>query len=167
MDFWTTKGIELDSMDTGRPNYLEAIVARLNKNYVGLLPCTIEEVNQLETSLQIKLPEAYREYLLTMGKYSGKINEGTDCFYDDLIRIQAWPKELLKENSIQDELPSDAFIFSMHQGYEFWYFRISEGDNPPVYGFHEGEDDPQLLVAQFPTFTDYILTLMDAFKVPE
>jgi hypothetical protein len=76
-------------MDTGRPNYLEAIVARLNKNYVGLLPCTIEEVNQLETSLQIKLPEAYREYLLTMGKYSGKINEGTDCFYDDLACIKA------------------------------------------------------------------------------
>jgi len=64
-------------------------------------------------------------------------------------------------------LPSDAFIFSMHQGYEFWYFRISEGDNPPVYGFHEGEADPQLLVAQFPTFMDYILTLMDVYKVPE
>ncbi|MBI3220949.1 MAG: SMI1/KNR4 family protein [Bacteroidetes bacterium] len=148
-------------------HYLKTIVERLKRNYVGLLPCSTEEIKKLEDTLQIKLPEAYREYLSVMGKYSGKINEGTDCFYDDLIRIQAWPKELLKENSVLDELPSDAFVFSMHQGYEFWYFRISEGNNPPVYGYHEGDDDPQLLIAQFPTFTDYILNLLNAYQVAE
>lgn len=34
---------------------------------------------------------------------------------------------MLGENQDSFNLPEDAFVFSMHQGFEFNYFRFSEG----------------------------------------
>ena len=34
-------------------------------------------------------------------------------------------------------MTDDDFVFFMHQGYEFCFFKLSEGDNPPVYFYSE------------------------------
>lgn len=36
-------------------------------------------------------------------------------------------------------IPDTAFVFAMHQGCAFVFFRLGEGDDPPVYLFEEVE----------------------------
>ncbi|HEY0604723.1 MAG TPA: SMI1/KNR4 family protein [Herpetosiphonaceae bacterium] len=105
-----------------------------------LIPCSEADIRQLEAQLGLKIPQAYREFLLTMGLGAGGLLDGTHCWYPNLIDLQAWGIELLEENNVSDLLPEDAFVFWMHQGYMMAFFRVSEGDDPPVYFFGEGRN---------------------------
>lgn len=100
-------------------------------------PCTEEEVRALEERAGRPLPEVYKEFLLWMGHGAGGFLAGTHCLYEHLPDIQEGAVELLEENTFPEPLPDDAFVFLMHQGYQFMFFRLSEGDDPPVYYYHE------------------------------
>lgn len=104
------------------------------------LGCTTDEVKRLEQQLKISFPAAYQEFLLWMGHGAGQFLQGSDCFYKHLPHLQNWAIELLQENNFPEPLPEDAFVFFMHQGYQFSFFRLSEGDNPPIYSYCEGEN---------------------------
>jgi hypothetical protein len=73
-----------------------------------------------------------------MGHSTGRLFPGSQWKYKNIIRLQTGAKEILERNSFPEQLPDDAFIFWMHQGYQFMFLRLSEGDNPPVYYYHEG-----------------------------
>lgn len=121
-----------------------------------LLPCTAAEVEQLEQQYEIKFPAVYKQFLLTMGKSAGRFMLGSSCFFDELPFLEEGAKELLQENNFK-ELPPNAFVFWMHQGYQFAFFMPNEGDNPPVYYYHEAHHQ-----------TDFIkkeLSLTDFYKI--
>lgn len=73
------------------------------------------------------------------------------CHLPDLREIA---EQLLQENN-QPPLPAQAFVFLMHQGYQFLYF-VADGknDDPPVYGYLEGE---QGIVKKFEHFSEMVL----------
>jgi hypothetical protein len=102
--------------------------------------CTADEVNRLEQQLKISLPAAYQEFLLWMGHGAGQFLRGSDCFYKHLPYLRDWAIELLQENNFPEPLPEDAFVFFMHQGYQFSFFSLSEGDDPPIYSYCEGKN---------------------------
>ena len=144
--------------------YLESIKQQLtamNKTSPSdLIGCTLEEIIQLELDLKIELPIAYREFLRIMGKGAGKFLRGSDCFYSDLKDLQTGAVELLDENQFPQTLPKDAFVFLMHQGYQFSFFRLSEGENPPIYFYCEGETK-ESFVKTHRQFTDFLATELD------
>ncbi len=119
--------------------------------------CTPEEVRALEESIGHTLPLAYKEYLLWMGHGAGRFLAGSSVFYEDLPDRRESAEDLLNENSVSLGLPSDAFVFYGHQGYQFMYFRLSEGDNPPVYYYGEGEG-MEAIALLYPRFSDFVLT---------
>jgi len=99
--------------------------------------CLIHEIVDLEKQLGIYLPEAYKEFLLWMGKNPDVFLLGSEVEYNSLIKIQGWANELLKEKELEP-LPSNAFVFYMHQGYQFSYFLLGQSEDPQVYFFDEG-----------------------------
>jgi len=103
-----------------------------------LVGCTRDDVIAIEQKLGISLPRAYQEFLLSMGRSAGQFLRGSDCFLNHLPQLQEWAVELLQENNFAECLPDDAFIFFMHQGYQFSFFRVSEGADPPTYSYCEG-----------------------------
>ncbi len=121
--------------------YLKKSKAKFNKYRVFITnkpqPCAEEEIRFLEQNLKCRFPEAYREFLLWMGHGTGAFLRGTDIFYEHILNIQEWAKDLLAENNFPKSLPEDAIVFMMHQGYQFMFFHISDGDNPPTYDYHE------------------------------
>lgn len=119
-----------------------------------MIPCTPEEVERLEQWKGHRLPEAYREILLWMGRWGGGLLRGSECFYGDLRYIQSEARELLAENQFPEALPEDAFVFFMHQGCQFNFFRLDEGDDPPVYRYLEGTEQIsfRLIYAHFSEF---------------
>jgi hypothetical protein len=50
--------------------------------------------------------------------------------------------ELLKDDGIDNFIESDDFVFMMHQGYMFWYFKANGDTDPIVYGYYEGKLKP-------------------------
>lgn len=122
--------------------YLDKVKERLKELKLvspdELVGCTYHEINELEKKLGFSLPEAYKEFLLWMGKSADRVLQGSDCFFKHLPYLQDWAVELLEDNHVPDTLPEDAFVFFMHQGYQFSFFRLSEGDDPPTYSYCEG-----------------------------
>jgi hypothetical protein len=105
-------------------------------------PCTEEEVKALEEKLGRPLPSSYREFLLWMGKGVGK---GTFMYGSDFF-VWSWEqeqemlelaREVLQDDQFPGELPEDAFVFFFHLSYTFCFFRLSEGEDPPVYLWFE------------------------------
>lgn len=137
-------------------NSVAEIVDYLKRKNERLKPCDIYEVKLIEEKYGIALPKVYKEFLLAMGKEAGNYMKGSTVFYKDILNIHGWTKELIFENDLPS-LPSDAFPFWMHQGYQAAYFKVTEGENPPVYYFTEGKG-----------YTDFILdtkSLIDFFLV--
>lgn len=111
------------------------------------VPCSMGEVHTLEERIGRSLPAAYKEFLLWAGKYAGGFLAGSDWEYGTLPDLQESARALLKEdkfwarlNGIEMslDLPDDAFVFLIHQGSSFYFFRFSEGEDPPVYEYLDG-----------------------------
>ncbi|TVX94892.1 SMI1/KNR4 family protein [Cohnella terricola] len=116
---------------------------------------TASEVKKCEQALGLKLPDQYHEFLLAIGHYAGLLFQGTDILFrnvGDLLELRKEAEDLLIENEETFILPTDAFVFSMHQGYEFNFFVISEGNDPPVYQYVEGDGPPVLVWDSFSAF---------------
>jgi hypothetical protein len=92
-----------------------------------------------------------------MGHSAGKFLQGSDCFFQHLLSLQEWAVELLNENNFPKKLPEDAFVFYMHQGYQFSFFRLSEGDDPPTYSYCEGTNQTTFIKSH-KRFSDFMIT---------
>ncbi len=107
---------------------------------------TEEEVVEIETSLGITLPGAFRAFLLLMGHRMGKFKDGESM----LFPRESFPissevyhgmhqnfDEILAENNLPP-VAANAFVFYDLGSYLFNFFYLDGGDNPPVYVFSEG-----------------------------
>lgn len=117
--------------------------------------CTETEVAQLEQQSGHAIPAAYCKFLLWMGHGAGNFLRGSDVFYEHLRSNVSAARELLRENNISLDLPVDALVFYTHQGYQFAYFQLSAGDNPPVYYYGEGEGVEEIREL-YPCFSDFL-----------
>lgn len=141
-------------------NLPEPLQLIFNENQLS--PCSDLEIIQFEQQQGITLPSIYKDFLKMMGHGAGKFLRGSDCFYQHLPRIQEWAKQLLVENDFTEALPEDAFVFFMHQGYQFSFFRLSEGDNPPTYSYCEGQQEPYF-VKSHDTFSDFLAVEIELY----
>lgn len=108
--------------------------------------CTEAEVQALEDKFKVALPADYRSFLLAYGRGAVGLWKGSDYKFDDLIEINEAAVELLKEAGLC--MPSGAFVFFMHQGYQF--FALHDGG---VIFFLEGESN---LETRYSSFSDFL-----------
>src|SRR5262245_16589947 len=126
---------------------MDATVANFVSRYQALgltgTPATPEEVETLERQLGVVFPAAYKAFLLILGRDGVPDFTGSDCTIEHLPRLRGWAEELLRESSCPFELPENAVVFLMHQGYFFVYF-VPDGttEAPPVFAYREGEPGP-------------------------
>ena len=99
--------------------------------------CTDSEIAALEAEYGLTLPRAYREFLASMGKSAGEFLCGTDFLYADLPPLLENAYDLLSEDEAPLALDIDDFVFAMHQGYTFLFFRCGSSDDPPVFRYEE------------------------------
>lgn len=136
---------------------LNEIIAFLYKRENFLQHCSDRDINKLESKYNIKLPAVYKDFLIEMGRGADEFMLGSSYSYEKLFSMQDSAKELLEENNFR-QLPLNSFVFWMHQGYQFAFFLLDDGDDPPIYHFDEVTSDTSnnefVLLAQ--SFTKFL-----------
>lgn len=118
--------------------------------------CSEEEIDNLERQMAIKLPKVYREFLLRIGRQAGSFFEGTHLLLGQgLTGFKELLRKLLAENGNHMTLPTAAFVFLSHQDYQFNYFLLTDGDDPPVY-FYVGAPE-EYLEKKWNSFSEFLL----------
>ncbi|MCG8459692.1 MAG: SMI1/KNR4 family protein [Holophagales bacterium] len=122
--------------------------------YLGApLGCSAAEVAQLEDRLGVGIPDAYREFLLWMGKDETGIFKGSDCFHRHVEENTLYLPELLEENGIVFRSPGRSLAFFLHQGYIAAWFQVPTDDPDPMcWLFSEGSTDRPSKVGRFSEF---------------
>lgn len=114
--------------------YLVDYVRKTGKT-LKMIGCTDEEIDALMKAQGVsELPEAYREYLETMGKKQGMFHPdpGATWEYEDLLRH----KQLFEEDYGNEKhtMPEDSFIVYQALVTVFYYFRTGESEQGyPIY----------------------------------
>src|SRR5262245_2992848 len=134
-------------MEVAKMQRMQRIIQRLIDNSLAtadrVVGCSEEEIRQIESTFLIKLPAAYREFLQTIGKEAGHFLVGTDAFFPTLLHLREWADGLLNETQSKFRLPSTAFVFLVHQGYQFMFFDTKSADDPEIFHFVEGDREPR------------------------
>ena len=113
--------------------YLNNLKQNLHLYGDKIKPASINQVNDLEKKLSIKLPLVLSEFFLLVGNNYDIIWDGgggdTIESIDYTLNLS---KELLNEASLDLE---EIFPFSSYNDDQFLFIYLNEGDNPPVYKF--------------------------------
>jgi len=113
----------------------------------------MDKLSKIEKEFHILLPAVYKDfYNLCSFSIPGNL-VGTDLVNNySYAYLKTGAVELLKDDGIDNFIESDDFIFMMHQGYMFWYFKANGDTDPIVYGYYEGK----LKTDNFGRFSDFI-----------
>ncbi|HTE13352.1 MAG TPA: SMI1/KNR4 family protein [Chitinophagaceae bacterium] len=145
---------------------ITSIATFLKSNGVMLKPVGVAEISSIKKYFNVSLPETYLQFLRLMGKGAGIFMAGSSVFYDELYELKEYAEELIIRNGLEP-LPDNAFVFYMHQGYQGAYFKLNEGEDPPVYYYSEPKEATRFELAtksltEF--FIDQLIT--SGFKLP-
>ena len=124
----------------------------------SVLGCTQEQIAEIAADQGVSLPAVYRQFLERAGRSAGTLFRGSEVLYPDLIGNRDIAQELLRFNNVAWELPMDAFVFFVHQGYQFTFFRASDGDDPPCYHYTKLAGAPE---RSFEHFTEFLTRYVD------
>lgn len=113
----------------------------------------MSKLTRIEKEYQLLLPEVYKEFYQLCSVSIPHNLVGTSLLnnyaYADL---KNGAEELLEEYGVDNFLKSDDFIFMMHQGYLFWYFKADGHHDPTVFGYYEGKLKPD----SFGRFSEFV-----------
>lgn len=133
---------------------VKEIAEILKEKGFRLKGCTANEIAEIESYFKVQLPNAYTDFLKTMGRGAGDYLKGSSVFYDEIFDLKDGAVDLLTENNFKP-LPEDAFVFYMHQGYQFAFFLSETSDDPPVFYFYEGKNKSDFEMKE-KKFTDFL-----------
>ena len=147
-------------------NEIEIFQKFLAKYGGKVVPCTSQEVKALESLIpkQCHIPEAYQEFLLYGGKgMAGLFNEYEAGYEAVKKRLLTQNQRITRMVQFEDipekkELPADLFVIEevSHCG-NFTYLLLTEGDNPPIYFWEEGEGGLEHSRKLADSFSDYLM----------
>ncbi|WDF66511.1 SMI1/KNR4 family protein [Flavobacterium sp. KACC 22763] len=115
-------------------------------------------IDEIEKKFQLKLPLAYKEYLVNFGANTGNLLSSYYMTYPSLKENKLDVLEMIHFDDRKSEkekpfIKNSYFFFGQWQGYNFYFFDCELGnDNPEVYILSDG-----LEISKFKdTFSDFI-----------
>ncbi len=98
----------------------------------------VEKLDQIEKETGLCFPTIYKHFYKLCDRTIPHELVGTDL-YNRNNELKKGAIELLEEDDSKFVFDKNDFVFMMHQGYMFWYFRADGDENPDVYYYHEGD----------------------------
>ncbi len=116
--------------------------------------CSADQIAALTEQTKGHLPSTYLQFMEAAGNGVDDFLRGSDFTFEDLEGVREAAEELLAEAGLEP-LSSCAFVFTMHQGYQFYYFQ-----DGAVFYFMEGDYRPEKRFDSFESFFDSVLQNM-------
>ncbi len=113
--------------------------------------CSADQIAALVEHVDGCLPSSYIQFMEVAGNGVDDFLRGGDFTVEDLDGVREAADELLVEAGLEP-LPSSAFVFTMHQGYQFYYFL-----DGAVYYFKEGQSRTEKRCDSFESFFDAVV----------
>jgi SMI1-KNR4 cell-wall len=115
-----------------------------------------QEIAELEKYAGAPLPLVYREFLRRMGRWAGELFLGSDYSLEQWhhLRLREHAERILRKRHAAYSLPTAAFVFLLHQGYQFLFFSLDDGDDPPAFHFSEKSGTVEQKSDSFSAFLD-------------
>ena len=101
----------------------------------------MDKLSRIEQENKISLPEIYKGFQRLCSFSIPTKLIGTDL-RNTHPELNQWATELLDEDGVENFLDDNDFVFMMHQGYVFWYFKADGNPDPIVHGYHENKLKP-------------------------
>jgi len=137
-------------------SFLQSLKSSLKHPMEG---CTEEEIIYIKQLAKGKcLPNSYIEFMKMAGNGIGFLR-GSDYTFCNIGKLKIWAIELLEEDNSKETLTDNDFVFFMHQGYQFVFFKLDEGNNPPVYSYTEGDNS----FTEYKSIYDFLFELFNGF----
>lgn len=134
---------------------------------IKMVPCPKVGINRLVERFG-KFPATYMQFLQTMGFSAGVYMRGSSVFYKEIEDWEDGAIELLEDNDNKLELPASAFVFWMHQGYQFAFFNLDDGDDPRVYYYTEVKADDGFVLTHQKLSDFYLDRIRDSgLEIPQ
>jgi hypothetical protein len=142
--------------------YLDEFIMQLKMDDVYNEPCSEEDINKIKGIVcGKKLPRAYIEFMSAMGN-GGRFMKGHSCFMNEIFTLKQGAEELLEENNFCESLTDNDFVFFMSQGCLFCFFKLDEGDNPPVYYYNEASEQTKFYRIT-DSFSEFLMRFYDKY----
>lgn len=119
--------------------------------------CTEPELRSVERSVGRSLPRAYRLFLEGVGGNTGDFMVGSDFDLKYVKRVIRYRYAEFMEREGMAPLNDDMFVFLGHQDYQFFWFRLSEGDDPEVLHYLEGRREHVSVAPSFSAFLERLV----------
>jgi len=100
------------------------------------LCATMNSLSKYEQENGLVFPAVYRNFFERCSSSVPAKLVGTDLV-NAYPELKKWAVELLHENGTKNFFDEKDFVFMMHQGYMFWFFRVDGNSNPDVFGYSE------------------------------
>jgi hypothetical protein len=135
---------------------LNSFISFLEKNEIQMKASSSEEIEQLKQLVPNKyIPNNYLKFMEKCGN-GFRVFKGSSYTMSEILDLKKWAVELLEEDNSSEVLSDYDFVFFMHQGYQFYFFRLDEGNDPRIYFYEEGEHS-QKFVEKYDSFLDFLI----------
>ena len=104
--------------------------------------CSVKDIEQLEAKLKVTLPAAYRDFLFCMGRSAGQFMPECSFTYPEIEDCTRDIAETLLKAHTRYQLSDTSFVFVERYGCQFFFFETTQGEDPPVFRYFEGDELP-------------------------
>jgi hypothetical protein len=125
-----------------------------------LIPCSLDDIAQVERANAVQLPVAYRTFLILCGRGAGGFMDDLDVFFPGILDATKWFHKTFGDIV---QLPPNAFVFMECLAQEAMYFVCDGTPDPQIMHFREDRDKPTLAYRSIWEFLEKSLILFDEF----
>ncbi len=118
--------------------------------------CSEEDIGKIEEHFGLELPAAYVALLKRSGRCWGELMQGEDFSFPEVLLYRRAAESLL-EGVSDFLLDRRDFVFFMHQGYHFLFFRVGQEDDPEVFLYNADERSVEKLFSSFSEWLDFCM----------
>ena len=116
--------------------------------------CTEEEVMELEGQLGVKFPRSYREICLILGEQAAfSLIDESSFEFPEYEKMRKGVEKIILNSAPDFTLDKSMFIVGcLMQNGIFYFLKLNEGDDPPIYRYQEGDKNYKMVAESCSSF---------------
>lgn len=152
---------------TGAKMFKEKILGTILDQKRPTTGVTSDDIAELEARQGVKLPMAYKQFLMECGRSAGLLFYDVSAFFPQTRELKEDVREMLEEEGVDFALTESAFFFSGYMADQYNYFICDGAQDPAVFHLDSRGTITQLAESFSAFVYDCIEESKEEFSRPE